>query len=156
MTKSTRTRTAQAVDQVTGAQVKDKLHADLDREAAAFWTKLGMKGLFNYEPPSAAKTIMVLVAKVLGYAIGTVATLYAISALSAVLMTMGWPIFIVAVTEIMGYVLGLLASWYASDKIVDFIVDGGVSRTIGMGAAWVKGAFATTKSALSRRTETIH
>lgn len=158
MTKSTRTRTAQAADQVTDAQVKNKLNGDLEREANNLWSKLGMQGLFNYEPPSAAKTMLIVVAKVLGYAVGTVATIFAIGALSMVLQTMGWPIFIIAVIELMGYVLGMLASWYASDKIVDFIVDGGVSRTIGAGAAWIKGAFVTTKSAVQRRFDgsTVH
>lgn len=143
-------------DRAADAEMRRKLEEDLADDAQGLWSKLGMQDLFTYRPSSAAKTIMILTAKVLGYAIGAVGTIIAVSTLSMVLQAFGWPLFIVAVIEIFAYVMGVLASWYLSDKVVNFIVDGGVSRTIGGAASWVKGAFDTTKSAVSRRFETVH
>ena len=90
------------------------------------------------------KRIIVLIAKIFGYALGTAGVLFAMSYLSTVMLTAGWPLFLIVVLELMGYILGMLASWYASDKIVNFVVDGGVSRVIGKLGSKVGGLFKAT------------
>lgn len=111
-------------DEALEAHARGRFTAELHD----LWSKLGGKLDFEFSPR--VKTILLVIAKVLMYAIGAVATAVLITSLSTILQGWGWNLFIVAVIELTGFILGCIASWYASDAIIDFVATGGVKRNV--------------------------
>lgn len=110
------------------AALEQHLTERLSAEVQELWAKLGGKLTFNVSPR--AKTILLVIAKVLMYAVGAVATAVLVGALSAFLQAAGWNLFIIAVLELFTFILGCLASWYVSDAAISFIASGGVKRNV--------------------------
>jgi hypothetical protein len=125
---SSSTPVAQAAAQTAGNGVDHTPQAE-----AGMWARVQAMGQQMGSSPIAmnGKRIIVLIAKIFGYALGTAGVLFAMSYLSTVMLSAGWPLFLIVVLELVGYILGMLASWYASDTVVEFIINGGVKRTIG-------------------------
>lgn len=135
-TKNTRKSTATASDAtvkptINAAERIESLKQSLHMDSETFWERMG------FRPYSVQSTLTKLVARVVLYAVGMVSAIYCIGLLSAILQTAGWPLFLVAVIEIIGFVLGFIAAWSASDKIIDYIAAGNVTRDLKRAGSWL-------------------
>ena len=133
--KAAKTPIAQATEAEVNEAERNFMHALHD-----FWNSL------DFMPSAATMSIIQLVGRVALYAVGFVSALYITAALSVVLTTWGWPVFIVACCEFIALVLGVIASWRLSDVTVDYIASGGVSRDIDRAGKWLGKKFGVAKS----------
>ena len=125
-------------------------YAEAQREFAHSGESL-WESLRGYEVPAGAKTLMMLIGRVALYAVGFVTALSITGALSAVLVTWGWPVFIIMCIEFMTLILGILAAWVVTDYAVDYIATGGVSRDIKLAGSWIKSKFNSTSGYVKGR-----
>lgn len=123
--KAKLTETAAAVE----ASIATKMDA-LKLHCTNLWDKL--------HPGPVAQPIIKVVAMVALYALGFASSIYVVSWLSSAMVTGGVPLLLAAAFEIFGIIIAALASWMASEKIVNFIADGGVGRTITNVSGWFK------------------
>lgn len=140
-----KTATAAASDAVikgepTAAAKKEALQSTHDEQvdaasmAAQFMAAMGLP--VQTETVSKTRAIITLVARIAGYAVGIVGSMYIVGYLSMMMATFGLPTFIAAVVEIFAFILSMIASWKASDMIVDFVASGGISRSFGTARNW--------------------
>lgn len=108
-------------------QLKEELHMDSE----TFWERMG------FRPYSVQTTLTKLIARLTLYAIGMVASIGIVTALSLAMQLGGWPMFIVTVFEIVGFVLAFIGSWTLSDAVVDYIAEGNVSRDLKRASTWI-------------------
>lgn len=123
--KAKLTETAAAVE----ASIAIKMEA-LKMHCANLWDKL--------RPGPVAQPIIKIVAMVALYALGFASSIYVVGWLSSAMVAGGVPLLLAAAFEIFGIIIAALASWIASEKIVHFIADGGVGRTITTVGSWFK------------------
>ncbi len=123
--KAKLTETAAAVE----ASIATKMEA-LKLHCTNLWDKL--------RPGPVAQPIIKIVAMVALYALGFASSIYVADWLSSAMVAGGVPLLLAAAFEIFGIIIAALASWMASEKIVNFIADGGVGRTITNVSGWFK------------------
>lgn len=123
--KAKLTETAAAVE----ASIATKTEA-LKMHCANLWDKL--------RPGPVAQPIIKVVAMIALYALGFATSIYVAGWLSMAMYAGGVPLLLAAAFEIFAIIIGCIASWMASEKIVHFIADGGVSRTISRTGSWLK------------------
>lgn len=148
MTKPVKTKTAAAAEKAVQPTAEELKAAQITANMMKFINGQSEKAVLL----SPTQRIIMLVSKVALYAIGFVGSLYITGYLSMVLLNFGMPLFLVAVAEIMSVVLGTIGSFYASERIVDFIVDGGIKRAVDKSGAWVKGLL-SRKSMVAKYTQ---
>lgn len=132
------------------AALKEDLEQQLNSDIESLWQRMG------FTEYSVQTSILKFVARVTLYAVGFVASLYAVSFLSAILVAAGWPLFIVAVLEIVALVLTMIGSWMLSDAVVNYVAAGNVTRDIKRGFSWLKGKAAGSTTFLKERMATVH
>lgn len=139
-----KTATAQAA--ATAAQ-REKLVQQLDDDANTVWQRIGE----FFGPFTPARTLATFMARITLYAVGAVASLSVITALSAAMLTGGWPLFLISVIEIIGFICALVGSWMASDAIVNYVAAGNISRDIKRVSSWIKDRFSVTSTFMKQR-----
>lgn len=123
--KAKLTETAAAVE----ASIATKMEA-LKLHCANLWNKL--------RPGPVAQPIIKVVAMIALYALGFASSIYVAGWLSMAMYTGGVPLLLAAAFEIFAIIIGCLASWLAAEKIVGFVADGGIGRTITNVGGWLK------------------
>lgn len=113
-----------------------------------------------WKPQTGTTTIVKFVAKVVLYALGAVATAYAVSALSTAMLAGGVPLFVIMVCEIIGFILGIVASVHVADLAVNYVADGKLSRDFGRLTAWIGRKVSNTstfvKQSMARAEPSVH
>lgn len=132
--------TTEAID-VDIKNMEQQLHMDSE----TFWERLG------FRPYSVQTTITKLIARVAMYALGVTAALYVTSMLSAVMLAAGWPMFLVAVVELFTLIMAVIGSWVISDKVVDFVASGGITRSLKNTGSWLTTKFGDGSTFLKAR-----